>query len=128
MNYMQSQFKGILAKYGHNVMLQRCSKDSDGRITYSDELERHTTRFSVYNGRNLPNVQAESIEGITNTSGRVYYFLPEVNPYEGDRIYEQDSRAHDNQTVWALDSAVPMRGINGDIVYWWCGATRIRPN
>ncbi len=128
MNYMQTNFKHILKKYGHNIGLQRRTQNTDSKPVFSDEIEIHTVRFSIYNSRGLPSAQVENMEGVSNTSQRVYYFLPEVIPYEGDRIYEEDFRTPKNQTVWSIDQAVGMRGVNGDIVYWAAGATRIQPN
>jgi PAS domain-containing protein len=126
MSSMQAKFKGILQRYGHNILLQRRTQDANP--TYSDTLERHTVRFSIYNARTLPHLQVEKAEGLINTAQRVYYFMAEVNPWEGDRIYEEEFRTPDKQSVWVIDQAVPMRGINGEVIYWYAGATRIRPN
>lgn len=68
------------------------------------------------------------MEGLTNTSQRTYYFLPDVNPYEGDRIYESEERTEDKQSIWSIDQVVGMRGVRGEIIYWIAGVTRIKPN
>jgi hypothetical protein len=80
MNTMQAKIKDILAKYGHDVLLQRRVMTSIGETSYPNPPERHTVRFSVYNNRGLANVQQELLEGLVNTSTRVYYFLHDVNP------------------------------------------------
>lgn len=128
MNDMQAKMKAIILKYGHDIYLQRRSENTKGKPVYADDIEKHTVRFSIYNNRTLPNVQQEQLEGLVNTSSRVYYFLYEVNPYEGDRIYEDDPRNEKHQSVWQIDAAVPMRGIGGQIIYWVAGCSRIRPN
>lgn len=125
---MRSEFESILRQYGHDIFLQRRTQNTSGLPTYSDTLERHTVRFSVTATRTIPKTQAEQMEGITNTSERIYYFKNDANPYEGDRIYESDLRNEENKTVWVIDQAIPMRGLGGNIVYWYAGATRIKPN
>lgn len=125
---MEMQFNTILKRYGHNVYLQRRSETSAGVVSYSDTLEVHTTRYSIYSPRNLPNARQEQMEGIVSTTERVYYFKPDVNPYEGDRIYEEEFRTLDGKSVWLVDQVTPMRGANGEIIYWAVGVTKIRPN
>ncbi len=128
MSYMHADFEAILRRYGHDIMLQRrVSQNVDGEPTYSNTLEIHTVRHMA-NTRSLPNAQQEMIEGILNTSERIYFLKANAFPYEGDRIYEQDPRADDKQSVWVIDQALPMRGENGEIVFYTCGVTRIRPN
>lgn len=126
---MKSDFDKILKDYGHKIYLQRRSQttDCDG-VEYREELEIHLTRFSIYNNRGLPNTQTEQMEGLLNSSGRVYYFKSDVCPYEGDRIYEEDFRTPNKQTVWVIEQAVPERGNSGVVVYWAVGAGRISPN
>ena len=124
---MRSDFERIIKDYGHDVYLQRSSVD-DGVISYSNTLEKHTTRFSVGIHRNLPRAQEESMEGITNTTDRTYYFQYDVKPYEGDRIYDYLDRAENDQEVWLINSSVGMRGVDGKIEFWACGVTRVDPN
>lgn len=128
MGAMQASFDSILRRYGHNIYLQRSSQSTDGPITYSDILERHTVRWSIYNNRGLQNAQQEAQEGILNTTARVYYFKADVFPYEGDRIYEEEARPTDKKSVWTIESVAPMRGDNGKIIYFACGCGRISPN
>jgi len=124
---MRSDFEDIIKQYGHDVYLQRSSV-VDGEIKYENTLEKHTTRFSVGVHRNLPRSQEESMEGITNTTDRTYYFKYDVKPYEGDRIYDYLDRSEDDKEVWLINSAVGMRGDDGHISFWVCGVTRVWPN
>ena len=125
---MKKDFNSIIRQYGHDVLLQRRTQTVDSIPTYSDVLEKHTVRADSPNSRTLIKSQSENMEGLVNTSERIYYFKSEVNPYEGDRIYEVDYRNNKYQSVWVIDQAFPMRGIDGHIVYWAAGATRIKPN
>lgn len=129
-NYMRDEMDRILANYGHDVYLQRVVDTSDDYqdITYSDDLEIHTVRFSITANRALPGMRQEMREGILNTAERVYYFRYDANPFDNDRIYELEPRPRDRQIVWVIDGAVPMFGPNGNLVYWMAGATRIRPS
>lgn len=125
---MQSDFESILAMYGHDVFLQRVSTSDTGEMTYSDTLERHTTRYNVPNNRSLPGSQQEQMEGLLSTSERIYYFKISSQPFDGDRIYEEDPRAPGGQTVWSIDTVLILRGLGGAPVYYAAGATRIKPN
>ena len=127
-NNLKIDFDNILRQYGHDVFLQRRSQSTAGDVTYSETLERHTTRFTLPTTRALPNAQQEEMFGLTNTSERVYYFRSEVNPFEGDRIYEAEVRTPNGQSVWSVDQAIGLRGLNGEIIYWAVGVTRIEPN
>lgn len=125
---MRNDFENILKQYGHDVYLQRSDSSADGERVYSNTLEKHTTRFSVGVHRNLPRAQEESMEGVTNTTDRTYYFKYDVKPYEGDRIYDYLDRSEDDKEVWLINASVPMRGIDGKIIFWAVGVTRIWPN
>lgn len=126
---MRSEFDAILRQYGHDIILQRRDQSSDDKEPkYFPKLEKHKTRFSIYNNRGLANSQTEQMEGLLNTTNRAYYFKADVCPYEGDLIYETDYRSEDKQTIWVIEQAVPEHGEKGSLVYWAVGATRIRPN
>lgn len=127
-NSMKAQFESILKKYGHDIFLQRRSQTTGSEVTYSDTLEIHTVRYSISSSRSIMNKGQEMIEGLLSTSERVYFFKIEANPYDGDRIYEQDPRSATHQSVWSIDTVVPLHGINGDPVYYMAAATRIQPN
>lgn len=125
MSYMRDDFDGILRQYGHNIYLnRRIRADADGTGSYADKFEIHTVRYD--RGGSLQSAQDEAAEGIITSSERLYYFRYNAVPFDGDRIYEHDPRVV--QTVWQIDTAIPMRGLNGDIEYYIAGASRIRPN
>lgn len=125
---MRDSFEGILKEYGHNVYLQRLIRNPDGTDTYSNVLEKHTTRFSIGIHRALTQARDEAIEGVINTGDRSYYFMHDVKPFEGDRIYDYLDRTEGDQEVWLINSAVGLRGDGGQIIHWVAGVTRIRPN
>lgn len=130
MDTMREDFEHILKMYGHDVFIQRAKAYIPGQpVSYEEKLERHTTRHMLPTTRGLPTVTQEQIEGLLYTAERLYYFKHDVVPYEGDRIYEIDeSRTSGRQAVWNIDSAMPMRGRHGNIIYWIVGTTRERPN
>lgn len=127
-NYMKSEFEGILKRYGHDIFLQRRSQSMDSEVSFSNSLEIHTVRYSVANSRSIMNKGQEMIEGLLSTSERIYFFRESAQPFDGDRIYEQDPRTTSKQTVWSIDTVVGLRGIAGEIVYYAAAATRIQPN
>ena len=125
---IRSEFEQIIKEYGHNVYLQRSKVEEDGEITYSDKLEKHTTRFSVGVHRNLPRSQEEAMEGILNSTDRTYYFAAGVKPFEGDRVYDYLDRAPEDQEVWLINATVGLRGEDGRICFWAAGVSRIHPS
>lgn len=125
---MKNDFDSIIRQYGYDILLQRRTQNIKGIPSYSEALEKHTVRSDSPNSRTMTKTQSEQMEGLVNTSERIYYFRSEVNPYEGDRIYELDYRNSSYQSVWVIDQAFPMRGLDGHIIYWATGATRIKPN
>ena len=125
---IKSDFDAILKDWGHNVYLQRATLDEHNNRVYSTALEQHTTRYTVGIHRNLPRTQDEAMEGVLNPTDRTYYFRSDVNPYEGDRIYDYLDRAENDQEVWLINSSVAMRGEDGQISFWVAGVTRIIPN
>jgi hypothetical protein len=126
MSSMENKFNTILKQYGHDVYLQRRVETAEGEVSYHDTLEIHTTRYSIFSPRSLPNAKQEQMEGIVATSERVYYFKKDVNPYDGDRIYEEEFSPE--KSVWVIDQVTPMRGTGGTVVYWAVGCTKIRSN
>ncbi len=129
MSYMKGEFDRILKSYGHKVYLQRRVRASGtGDGTWKKELEIHLTRHR--SGSSVQGAASEAMEGMLSTSERIYYFRNEVQPFDGDRIYETDPRVQRpvDKTVWEIDAVVPMRGLGGDIEYYIAGCTRIRPN
>jgi hypothetical protein len=125
---MKKDFDAIIRQYGYDIFLQRRTQNSDEIPTYSEVLERHTVRSGMASSRSLMNSQDEMIEGLLGTSARIYYFLSDSNPYEGDRIYEVDFRSEKLQSVWLISHVFPQRGLDGHVVYWIVGVTRSKPN
>jgi len=119
---MKSEFEKIIRNYGHDIFLQRHTLDDKGLPIYDTTFERHTIRHRLSSNRSLTGAQREMMEGVLNTSERIYYFRTDAIPSERDRIYEEDD------TKWSIDQVMPLRGENGIISYYVAGATRIRAN
>lgn len=117
---IEKTFAKILREWGYDVYLQR--KLANGN--YSSQLERVTTRSVFQNGRQNTQAKQEQDEGVEINSEVVYYFEADVNPQEGDRIYEMLPNSHQKQTIYVIDTASPLRGRLGRISYWSVGATR----
>lgn len=114
-------FKKILREWGHDVHIQRVLTNGN----HSNQFERITTRQVGQSGITNSLAKSELEEGIYTKYDAVYYFEDEVNPKEGDRIYENFSlKKSKNYTMFVIDTATPVRGRLGKIVYWVVGATR----
>lgn len=116
---LRDQFEGVLKKAGWNVYLQRRNGDS-----FSDQLEFHTVRNNFGSTHGATSEAQEEEEGVAVTPDNVFYFKWDVNPGEGDRIYERFPNQVNNTAVWLIDYAQPFRGFKGEIIYWACGVTR----
>ncbi|GEM_PF-3185042 len=118
---LKTTFDGILAKWGHNVMIQRLCDPKT--MEYSSRLQRYTTR-SIYPGSQaFANLLQEKPQGLTVSSEIIYYFQDSVNPKSGDRVYE-DMPGTLPDEIYNIDFAAPVKGKGGKIVYWVAGATR----
>jgi len=117
---LERSFKSILQKWGHDVYIQRIMSNNN----YKDTLERVTTRNVFASGVINAKSSQELIEGIVVNSEVVYYFEAEINPQEGDRIYESTPNALNKQTIYLIDTCSPRRGKNGKIIFWVVGATK----
>jgi hypothetical protein len=117
-------FKKILREYGHDILLQRRISDD---FLYSETFERITTRHFFPSSEALAQAQREDNEGINTNVDLIFYFESEVNPKQGDRIYEESPSNVNDPNIYLLDFAAPVRGKFGKIVYWIAGATRERP-
>ena len=115
----------ILRKYGNDILLQRrIEKYTSSEKKFSDTLERHTVR-SMFPGSSLiTNVAQEEEEGVVHQADMVYYFRWDVNPSEGDRIYEDIETGTYNLRVFLIDYSIPNRGQGGKVQYWTAGVTR----
>ena len=83
-----------------------------------------TTRSVFQNGRLNTQAKQEQQEGIEINSEVVYYFEADINPQEGDRIYEILPNAHGKETIYVIDTASPNRGRMGRITFWTVGASK----
>lgn len=116
-------FNQILKQWGHDVYIQRVL----GNGNHSDRFERVTTRHVKPSGVKNANAVKEMPEGLTIDFDAVYYFQPQVNPKEGDRIYENYSMKNPRSyTMFSIATATPVRGRMGKITYWIVGAKRER--
>lgn len=121
----------ILREWGHEIYLQRRMPNNKG---WTHTLERHTVRHMYPATRGLPQVMQEEEEGLVHNVDMLYYFRPDANPREGDRIYESSPTfegycdENTGQTTWLIDYALPMRGEGGVITYWIAGVMRESPN
>jgi hypothetical protein len=118
-------FKRILKEYGHDVLLQRRLDDD---FLYSETFEQLTTRHYFPSNEVLAQIQKENIEGIGVAIDLIFYFEANVNPKQGDRIYEEGLNNINNANLYYIDFAAPVRGKFGKIVYWIAGATKERPS
>jgi hypothetical protein len=117
---LERSFNNILKNWGYDVYIQR--KLANGN--YSNDLERVTTRSVFPGGNTLAHSAQEEIEGVMIDSDVTYFFEGNVNPQEGDRVYENWPNDGNIQVFYTIDTSVPLRGRRGKIVYWRTGATR----
>lgn len=116
-------FEGILKKWGHDVLLQRrINTDNSLEKEFSTRLERHTTRNRL---PGVVGIEEENLEGEFANADLIYYFKWNVNPREGDRIYENYERGLNDVVLFEVTYAHPMRGRGGNINYWAVGAQRV---
>lgn len=113
---LRNEFLQVLKTSGWNVYLQRKDKTTG---KYPNKLEYHTVRNN-FSG-SLVGHRAEDAEGVNSTSDNIFYFMHDVNPSVGDRIYEEMPNEKDNTQRWLVDWAQPFRGFSGEIVYWGVG-------
>jgi hypothetical protein len=120
---------GILRDYGHNVYLQRrVANVTNGPYVeprYTERLEKHTVREMIPSTVQLANILEEQTEGNVTTVDKVYWFMWDVNPKKGDRIYDDRPTGRE---IYTIDYAYPYRGQKGRIEYWGAGVTRAVPN
>ena len=117
-------FKKILREYGHDILFQRRISDD---FLYSDNFERITTRHFYPSAEVLAQAQREDNEGINTNVDTIYYFEENVNPKQGDRIYEESASNVNDPNIFLIDFAAPVRGRMGKVVYWIAGASRETP-
>lgn len=123
---LRKEFKNLLKEDGWNIYLQR--RSGPGKNEFSNILEIHTVRDNFSSLVAAAHLKEEQEEGITVVPHNVFYFLWDVAPGEGDRIYEEFPNQADNATLWLIDYTKPFRGFGGEIIYWGCGVTREHEN
>jgi len=118
-------FKKILREWGHDILLQRRMSDD---FIYSPTFERITTRHFFPSAETLSQIKKEDNEGVTTSVDLIFYFEAEVNPKEGDRIYEDSDNNLNGPSIYIVDYAAAVRGRFGLVVYWIVGASRETPS
>lgn len=107
--------------WGHDIYLQRILHNGN----HSNNLERVTTRQVGQSGISNTLATKEQIDGLITKYDAVYYFEAEINPKEGDRIYENYSmKTHKNFTMFRINAVSAVRGRLGKVVFWVVGASR----
>lgn len=129
---LRAEFREILKNYGHNILLQRREDPhaTPGNPIYSNTLEQHTVRYTFNPSGSssvLMGIRQEQSEGIAHDFEKIYYFMHDVFPREGDRIYENLEGFPNELNTFLIDYAAPMRGANGRIEYWACSVLRETP-
>ena len=125
MTDMRASFRAVLNKYGYNVFLQRrLSAYEVDNAVFERQLEKHTVRSTYPRKTNLENAANEASEGITHDYDQVFYFMHDAVPKRGDRIYEEYFGRPNNTATYLIDESLPMRGEQGEIVFWTVGATQ----
>ena len=117
-------FEKILREWGHDILYQRRISDD---FSYSEVLERITTRSQLAKSSRIAVTSEEQVEGYFVNSDLVYYFESLVNPQSGDRIYEESFKDLDNTIIYRIDDAYGVRGRFGEVNYWMVGATKETP-
>ncbi len=119
---LRQEFLNLLKEDGWNVYLQR--RSSDDEWGFSNILEKHLIRNRFASSASATRRAQEQDEGVSVSADNVFYFRWDVNPGEGDRIYEQFPNQATGQVVWLIDYSQPFRGTGGAIIYWVAGCTR----
>lgn len=114
-------FRKIMREWGHDVHLQKILPNGN----HSNKFEKVTTRHANQSGITNTIAVQEQPDGLVTKYDAVYYFEAEINPKEGDRIYENYSmKASKNYTMFKVDAVSAVRGKFGKIVFWTVGASR----
>jgi len=116
--------KKILREWGHDILYQRRISDD---FSYSEVLERITTRSQLAKSARIAVTSQEQLEGYFVDSDLIYYFESSVNPQSGDRIYEESFTNLDETIIYRIDDAYGVRGRFGEVNYWMVGATKETP-
>jgi hypothetical protein len=118
---VKRSIRKILREWGHDVYIQRILPNGN----HSLKFERVTTRAVGQSGITNSTSTSSLDEGLLKKYDMVYYFESEVNPKEGDRVYENYSmKSHKNYTMFRIEAVSATRGKFGKIVFWVVGASR----
>lgn len=120
----------LLKQWGHDILLQRrVNPWTEERAVFTRQLERHTTRKMHSSSTYLASLRDEQFEGVLADLDLVYWFRWDVNPTQGDRIYDNITNGvPENQEIYVIDKAVPLKGHHGRVEFWACGCTQKKPN
>ena len=117
----KKSLRKIMREWGHDVYIQRILENGN----HSNSLEKVTTRQVGQSGITNTLASKEQVDGLIVKYDAVYYFESEINPKEGDRIYENYSmKNHKNYTMYKINAVSAVRGKLGKIVFWVVGASR----
>lgn len=123
----RQRFDWILQNWGNDVLLQRRGRDG----TFTNTLEKHTSRISISTSMTLSDGLSHEPEGQVVDARVMFYFRHDVDPRVGDRIYEYERRNTDadigEQTVYIITDSYPVKGRLGEIAYYAARAVRHRP-
>jgi hypothetical protein len=125
------KYENIINKYGGIVFLQRkCNQPTYGPYDkhlstcickghgYSQTMERWVARKDVVSSStSLPSSLITTPVGILPTEGTYFFLYHNVNPIDGDRIFEWQHNTSDWR-VYKVNKAVDMRIDGGQILYW----------
>lgn len=133
---LRATMQATLRRWGHDILLQRrvhpekfrgpfALEENEG---YNERLERHTVRRRYARTARLPYNAVENDEGWTHDPTQIYYFKWDVNPGEGDRIYEHDEAVPNKYTTWLISEVFAERGLGGRVEFWTVGVLRELPH
>jgi hypothetical protein len=135
----RKDFEEILKTYGHDIYLQRKLETVEATGPYRDlkhriVLEQHTVREMNYSSMSMADIVENRAEGVSGDFDRVYWFKWDVNPDEGDLIYDRvpetyidaEGRKQIKPDVqrFTIKMTYPHRGLGGRIEFWACGAEK----
>ena len=114
-------FRKIIKEWGHDVYLQRILANGN----HSDSFERVTTRHVNPSGITNAAAMKDNLDGLFTRYDSVYYFEADVNPKEGDRIYENFSMKKTKDfSMFRINAVSANRGKYGKIIFWTVGVSR----
>lgn len=117
----RKSIRKILRDWGHDVHIQRILPNGN----HSDRFEKVTTRQVGQSGTSNALSTRDYDDGLFTRYDAVYYFEHDINPKEGDRIYEDYSTKPGKQkTIYRIEAVSATRGKMGKIAFWVVGVSR----